>query len=245
MISLKEIISPGLKYHIENNLPLSENVYRYSSEGFVELFAEARRLFKRSQYAVHSEDLDLILETDLGEYGMYEGKRVPLDLPMLNEGLEDTISVDFYGKKYEDLTDEEKLEVDKEVEDVFSNVYDDENDMEDYFNDPDEIERNMMNEAEYQGKKVQLNRPKRGGSKKFYVYVKDPKTKNVKKVSFGAKSGGQNLAVKFKDRGARASFAARHNCKDKKDKTTPGYWSCRIPRYWKSLGGGSNYSGYW
>lgn len=91
-------------------------------------------------------------------------------------------------------------------------------------------------EAEYQGKDVELNKPKRGGSKKFYVYVKNPKTGKIKKVSFGAKSGGGNLAVKLKDPKARKAFADRHNCEQKKDKTSAGYWSCRLPRYAKSLG---------
>lgn len=91
-------------------------------------------------------------------------------------------------------------------------------------------------EAEYQGKSVELNKPKRGGSKKFYVYVKNPKTGKIKKVSFGAKSGGGNLAVKLKDPKARKAFADRHNCEQKKDKTSAGYWSCRLPRYAKSLG---------
>ena len=91
-------------------------------------------------------------------------------------------------------------------------------------------------EAEYQGKKVELSKPKRGGSKKFYVYVKDPKSGNIKKVSFGADSGGGKLAVKLKDPKARKAFADRHNCDQKKDKTKAGYWSCRLPRYAKSLG---------
>jgi hypothetical protein len=93
-----------------------------------------------------------------------------------------------------------------------------------------------VKEAEYQGKKVELSKPKRGGSKKFYVYVTDPKTKNVKKVSFGADSGGGKLAVKLKDPKARKAFADRHNCDQKNDKTKAGYWSCRLPRYAKSLG---------
>ena len=99
-----------------------------------------------------------------------------------------------------------------------------------------------ITEAEYQGKKVKLNDPIRGGSKKFYVYVKNPKTGNIKKVNFGD-SG--NLSVKINEPGARASFAARHKCAQKKDKTKPGYWSCNIGRYWKSLGGSRNFSGYW
>ena len=75
------------------------------------------------------------------------------------------------------------------------------------------------------------------------MYVK--KGDKVKKVSFGAAGGGQNLAVKIRDPKARKAFAARQNCDQKKDKTKPGYWSCNIGRYWKSLGGGSNFSGYW
>ena len=107
------------------------------------------------------------------------------------------------------------------------------------------FEEKEINEAEYKGKEVDLNKPKRGGSKKYYVYVKNPQTGKIKKVSFGAKSGGGNLAVKIKDPQARKDFASRHNCKDKKDRTKPGYWSCNLPRYAKLLGlvGGGNF--YW
>lgn len=96
----------------------------------------------------------------------------------------------------------------------------------------------LLSEAEYQGKKVELGKPKRGGSggKKFYVYVRNPKTGKIKKVSFGAKSGGGKLAVKLRDPKARKRFADRHNCEQKNDRTTPGYWSCRLPRYAKQLG---------
>jgi len=92
----------------------------------------------------------------------------------------------------------------------------------------------FIQEAKYQGKEVQLNKPKRGGSKKFYVYVKDGD--KVKKVSFGAAGGGGSLAVKLKDPEAKRNFKERHNCEQKNDKTKPGYWSCRLPRYAKSLG---------
>lgn len=100
----------------------------------------------------------------------------------------------------------------------------------------EEFDTETLTEAEYQGKKVEIGKPKRGGSKKFYVYVRNPKTGKVKKVSFGAKSGGGNLAVKLKDPKARKAFADRHNCKTKNDKTKPGYWACRLPRYAKLLG---------
>jgi hypothetical protein len=93
--------------------------------------------------------------------------------------------------------------------------------------------------AEYRGKKVELNKPKRGGKKKFFVYVKNDKG-NVIKVQFGDTSG---LKAKISDPAARKSFAARHNCAAKKDKTKPGYWSCNLPRYASELGlkGGGNF----
>jgi hypothetical protein len=98
-----------------------------------------------------------------------------------------------------------------------------------------------LDEAEFKGKDVELNKPKRGGSKAYYVYVRDPKTKKIKKVSFG--SGG--LRAKIKNKEARNAFAARHNCKNKKDRTKAGYWSCNLPRYAKQLGLGSNMNTFW
>ena len=90
-----------------------------------------------------------------------------------------------------------------------------------------------INEAEYQGRKVKLNKPMRGDVKKFKVYVKDPKTGNVKKVNFGhggttAKRAGQKtMRIRKNNPAARKSFRARHKCDQKKAKTTAGYWSCR------------------
>ena len=92
-----------------------------------------------------------------------------------------------------------------------------------------------ITEAEYQGKKVTLNKPVRtpkSEPKKFKVYVKDPKTDNVKMVRFGHQGGGVNkdsktMSIKKSDPARRKSFRARHNCAAKKDKTTAGYWSCK------------------
>tara|TARA_R100000908_G_C3646627_1_gene80352 strand:- start:106 stop:489 length:384 start_codon:yes stop_codon:yes gene_type:complete len=83
----------------------------------------------------------------------------------------------------------------------------------------------VIEEAEYQGKKVELGKVKRGGTKKFYVYVKDPKTKNVKKVSFGDTTG---LSIKTKDPKRRKAFRDRHNCDNPGPKTKARYWSCRM-----------------
>ena len=185
MIRLQEIVGlPTLQYHLDNKLTLSECVYRYSSDSFIQLFAEARQAFRDGKIVLSEQDILLLELTDIGEYGMYEGQKVPLDLPMVDQELD---------------------------------------------------------EGEYRGKDVPLNKPKRGGSKKFYVYTKNKKG-NVVKVSFGGTTG---LNVKIDEPGARSSFAARHQCATKKDKTKPGYWACNIGRYWKSLGGSRNFSGYW
>jgi hypothetical protein len=81
----------------------------------------------------------------------------------------------------------------------------------------------MVNEAEYKGKKVELNKPKTGGPKKWFVYVRDPQSKNIKKVSYGS----PDMSANWNNPEARKSFAARHQCEKKKDKTKPGYWACR------------------
>ena len=99
-----------------------------------------------------------------------------------------------------------------------------------------------INEAEYKGKEVELNKPKRGGTKKYHVYVKDPKTGNVKKIAFGDVHGG--LTAKVSDPKARKACAARHKCSAKKDKTKAGYWACRINKY-GYLWGNKTYPGYW
>ena len=96
-----------------------------------------------------------------------------------------------------------------------------------------------IDEAEFKGKKVALGKPKRGGPKAYYVYVKDGD--KVKKVTFG--SGG--LRAKIKNKEARNAFAARHNCKDKKDRTKAGYWSCNLPRYAPALGLGAKMNTFW
>jgi hypothetical protein len=106
---------------------------------------------------------------------------------------------------------------------------------------PLDLPMESLNEAEYKGKEVDLNYPMRGGSKKYYVYVKNPDTGNVKKISFGDTTG---LNAKVSNPEARKSFAARHQCHLKKDKMKAGYWACRINRY-AHLWNGNTYPGYW
>jgi len=262
MIKLREIVGlPSLQYHIDNGLTLHENIYRYYSEAFVNLFTEAREAYENGEVELNEEDEDLIRNTDIGTHGDYNGMVVPLDLPMvspsynplfeigcwIDEMIEDDSKID-EANSIDEMIDFEavkeavesigaKIDMDK-----FRKAVKHHNDNFDY-NGFEILKASVdyIQEIEYKGKKVQLNKPKRGGSKKFYVYVKNPSTGNVKKVSFG----DTGLSVKFKQQGARASFAARHKCAQKKDRTKAGYWSCNIGRYWKSLGGSSNFSGYW
>ena len=87
-----------------------------------------------------------------------------------------------------------------------------------------------MDEAEYQGRKVKLGKPMAGDVKKFKVYVKDPKTGNVKKVNFGhggSSVKGKSMRIRKNNPGARKSFRARHNCDNPGPRTKARYWSCR------------------
>ena len=85
-------------------------------------------------------------------------------------------------------------------------------------------------EAEYQGRKVKLGKPMQGDVKKFKVYVKDPKTGNVKKVNFGhggSSVKGKAMSIKKSNPARRRSFRARHNCDNPGPRTKARYWSCR------------------
>ena len=90
-------------------------------------------------------------------------------------------------------------------------------------------------------KQPELNKPKKGGPKKYYVYVRAPNG-NIKKVTWGDTTG---LKVKINDPGARKSFAARHKCDQQTDKTKAAYWACRLPRYAKQLGLSGGGSFFW
>jgi hypothetical protein len=106
-----------------------------------------------------------------------------------------------------------------------------------------ELETLTEAELEEEKKHPSLGVPHRGGSKKFYVYVKDPKTKRIKKVSYGMAGGA--LRAKLNNPKARQAFSKRMNCPQAKDRTKAKYWSCRLPRYAKLLGFKTTFSGYW
>lgn len=172
----KDKISKSVHYHIENNIPFAENIYRVHSEEFYKLFNEARELYSEGLLTELNDWDKQLLDTDIGEFGLYENQKVPLDCPIQEEDKKDP----------------------------------------------------------------PLNKPKKGGPKKFYVFVKDGD--KIKKVTWGDTTG---LKVKLNDKEARKSFAARHKCAQQKDRTSAAYWACNLPRYAKSLGlsGGGNF--YW
>ena len=233
----REILSEGLKYHMDNNKPLTEHVYRAGSNNYFNLWAEARSLYSREILEItDKDDLEILTETDLGHFGMFEGKKVPLDFPIeLNEQMDiyDEIANMEFGMDYDQLGDNEKEWVRDEIDNM------------EYSNESleEKITRIVTEKKKAKKKGPKLNKPMRdsSGGKAYKVYVKDPKTKKIKTVRFG--SGG--LRAKINDKKARNAFAKRHKCSTKKDKTKAGYWSCRLPRYAKLLGLKSNFGGFW
>lgn len=92
-----------------------------------------------------------------------------------------------------------------------------------------EFNENLLNEAEYQGRKVQLGKIMQGDIKKFKVYVKNDKGKVVKvNFGFGGKSAkGKRMVIKKNNPKRRKSFRARHNCSNPGPRWKPRYWACR------------------
>ena len=167
----KEMIS----YHIDNKVPFSENVYRVGSDNYFTVIREARRLYKAGKLQpLNEEDEDLFENSDLGEWVMFGGERVPLDFPMYVETLEERKKKKKKKKK-----------------------------------DPP-IGKPMKNS---------------GSGKKYKVFVRNKKTGRIKKITYGDSKGG--LKGNWNNAEARSSFAKRHKCAQKKDRTKPGYWACR------------------
>jgi len=121
----RAILSEGLKHHIDNDKPLTEHLYRAGSRAYFDLFAEARSLYSRGILKFTNEDdLALLTETNLGHFGMFEGKKVPLDFPIeLNEQMDiyDDIANMEFGMDYDQLGDNEKEWVRDEIDNMEMN----------------------------------------------------------------------------------------------------------------------------
>jgi len=166
-------ISEGLRFHIDNDMPIRDNVYRHGTGRYFSLVNEARDLWKEGKLNLDEEDIE-IMESDLGQFGSFAGQQVPLDFPMMIDE-----SLDEAKKK-------KKKKKDPPIGKPTKNT---------------------------------------GGGKKYKVFVRNPKTGKIKKITYGDSKGG--LKGNWNSAEARKSFASRHNCKDKKDRTKAGYWACR------------------
>ena len=129
------------------------------------------------------------------------------------------------------MSDNEELDRIKELAGAsIDETYDDDDDFYEAYGEMWYNEDDIMDEAEYQGRKVKLGKPMQGDVKKFKVYVKDPKTGNVKKVNFGhggSSVKGKAMKIKKSNPARRKSFRARHNCDNPGPRTKARYWSCR------------------
>ena len=79
-----KLMSEGLSYHVSHAKPLTENVYRPGSKEFFAIFREARELWRHGEYFPLTEAEVDLLESDIGEFGIYNGSVVPLDFPKLD-----------------------------------------------------------------------------------------------------------------------------------------------------------------
>jgi len=257
-IAPKEILSEGLKYHMDNNRPLTEHLYRAGSQNYFNLWAEARSLYSRQILEItNADDLAVLTETDLGYFGTLEdGTRVPLDFIMedeyldLNEGTFESDEIAIYDDPKGDAGETKIYKRGTGyygVNDSFDFEAKDKAELEAKIKRWGyELQAGDLNEAKKkksQKKDPPIGKPMRdtSGGKAYKVYVRDPKTKRIKTVRFG--SGG--LRAKINDSKARAAFAKRHKCSTRNDRTKASYWSCRLPRYAKLLGLKSNFSGFW
>lgn len=178
----KDTFSEGTSWHLKECVSFESPVYRAGTEKYFQLMREARSLYAHGRYTPATDFERDMLESDLGDWDVYEGRLVPLDFP---------------------------------------------------------LQEAQIQEAKYKGKNVELGSPKHGSGGKAYVYVRDPKTGNVKKVSFGS-SMPDAMGDSEAARKRRKSFGERHKCREKKDRTKPGYWACRATKFF-----GRDIPGWW
>ena len=90
-------MSEGLYYHISHGVGVEKNIFRPGSKAFFDLFKEARDLHRKGGYNISESERELLEDLETGEFGMFEGERVPLDYPMLED--ESDIDEAFYKGK--------------------------------------------------------------------------------------------------------------------------------------------------
>jgi hypothetical protein len=182
------------------------------------------------------EGAQLLDESIFSEQEVYETEQgaTVFQIPLQRELSEDESNE--YAQKLADFMfeqgyDDFDIEISAGDTEVEEETYDDDDEFYEqygvlWYNEDDD----PMDEAEYQGRKVKLGKPMQGDVKKFKVYVKDPKTGNVKKVNFGhggSSVKGKAMKIKKSNPARRRSFRARHNCDNPGPRTKARYWSCR------------------
>lgn len=123
----KSNISEGLKYHMSTGTRLDENVYRPGTPEFFALFNEARSLYQAGIYEATEQEADL-LESDIGKWGVFEGKRVPLDFPMWDESVNEAYADHYPKNEWISLTKQEIAkhpEISQEIIDIVNLSYQD------------------------------------------------------------------------------------------------------------------------
>ena len=237
-------VSENLQYHLDNKIPLGESIFRISSNAHVKLFAETRKLWESDKIQLSEAD-KYFMSTDAGRQGMYKGKLVPLDLPYL---MEERMAIDDAEMLVSAIMSNYRFDIDTAdniVDNLSNRDFEIAIQMFDRGNEKEALKyvlaKTTLDETKKKKKNPPLNKPKRGGPKAYYVYVRDPRTKKIKKVTFG--SGG--LKAKIGNKEASQAFAKRHDCKNKKDRTKASYWSCNLPRYHKQLGLATPASTFW
>jgi hypothetical protein len=257
LLESKTPISEGLRYHIENGVSLQENVFRIGSKKYLELFAEARLLNEWGVIQLDENSRHLVENTDIGKFGILNGKKVPLDIPMVVENTEQQTlqkiltqlqAINANTDDAEPELNDANLELDrlKDAFDLMTSLLAKKGVASIRTKQKALEEGEDLDEAKKKKKKKKdppIGKPMRSssGGSAYKVYVRDPKTGNVKTVRFG--SGG--LRAKIKNPKARNAFAKRHKCSQKKDRTKASYWSCNLPRYAPALGLGNKMNTYW
>merc|ERR1711990_786813 len=119
-VKVKTLLSENLQHHVDKNVPLFESVFRIGSDAHLNLIKEARKMYSRDIIDLCEEDEHLI-KTHLGEFALFEGEAVPLDLPMLNESYDyDEVAQSEFGMDYDQLGPGEKEWVRDEIDNMLS-----------------------------------------------------------------------------------------------------------------------------
>jgi hypothetical protein len=193
-------------------------------EHFVRIVMEKQEGATKLDESIFAESQSFVTEQDCTVF------QIPLQRE-LNEDEANEYAEKLANYMFEQGYEDFDIEIGNGHDDITEETYDDDDEFyEQYGMLHYNLDDDPMDEAEYQGRKVKLGKPMQGDVKKFKVYVKDPKTGNVKKVNFGhggSSVKGKAMKIKKSNPGRRKSFRARHNCDNPGPRTKARYWSCR------------------